>query len=151
MKSQTATEFLISYGWAILVLIISIMALSYYGVLRPEQVLTSRCFLMQGISCLEFKINNTGLMLIVSNDVFKKINDVTIITIGDKNGACNNETSNIVNELEYNEIKRFHIKCKIPPKLPSTGKGFKSELIFRYSIDDVTHEKIGEIVSQVEK
>lgn len=36
-KSQLALEFLMNYGWAILVVIVAIGALAYFGVLNPEK------------------------------------------------------------------------------------------------------------------
>lgn len=38
-KSQAAMEFLMTYGWAILVALIVISALAYFGVLNPERFL----------------------------------------------------------------------------------------------------------------
>ena len=35
-KSQAAMEFLMTYGWAILVVLAAIAALAYFGVLNPE-------------------------------------------------------------------------------------------------------------------
>ncbi|MBI1979078.1 MAG: hypothetical protein HYS62_03415, partial [Candidatus Aenigmarchaeota archaeon] len=36
-KSQAAMEFLMTYGWAILVVLAAIAALAYFGVLSPEK------------------------------------------------------------------------------------------------------------------
>jgi len=38
-KSQAALEFLMTYGWAILVVLIAIGALAYFGVLSPARFL----------------------------------------------------------------------------------------------------------------
>jgi uncharacterized protein (UPF0333 family) len=35
-KSQAAMEFLMTYGWAIIVVLVAISALAYFGVLSPK-------------------------------------------------------------------------------------------------------------------
>ena len=56
-KSQAAMEFLLTYGWAILVVLVAIGALSYFGVLSPDRLLPSKCILPSGIACTDFKVD----------------------------------------------------------------------------------------------
>ena len=42
-KSQAALEFLTTYGWAFLIILIMIGALSYFGILSPSKLLPNRC------------------------------------------------------------------------------------------------------------
>jgi hypothetical protein len=42
-KSQQAMEFLMTYGWSILVVLVAIGALAYFGVLDPKQFVPNRC------------------------------------------------------------------------------------------------------------
>jgi len=56
-KGQAAMEFLMTYGWAILVVMIVIAALWYFGVLTPTTFLPERCTLGTGIACKDHKIN----------------------------------------------------------------------------------------------
>ena len=44
-KAQAAMEFLMTYGWAILVVLIVIGALAYFGVLNPQNLLPEKCTL----------------------------------------------------------------------------------------------------------
>ena len=55
-KGQAALEFLTTYGWAFLVILIMIGALAYFGVLSPDTLLPSRCTFSPEISCLEHEI-----------------------------------------------------------------------------------------------
>jgi uncharacterized protein (UPF0333 family) len=50
-KSQAALEFLMTYGWAILVVLVVISALAYFGVMNPQRYLPPRCVFPSGISC----------------------------------------------------------------------------------------------------
>ncbi|MBI2659218.1 hypothetical protein HYX05_03935 [Candidatus Woesearchaeota archaeon] len=42
-KSQAALEFLTTYGWAFLVILIMIGTLAYFGILNPSKILPNRC------------------------------------------------------------------------------------------------------------
>ena len=55
-KGQSAMEYLMTYGWAILVIIIVIAVLFYIGVLNPRNVTPSTCTFPPGISCQSFKL-----------------------------------------------------------------------------------------------
>ena len=50
-KSQAALEFLTTYAWAFLVIIIMIGALAYFGVLSPSKLLPERCNFGSEIAC----------------------------------------------------------------------------------------------------
>ncbi len=50
-KSQAALEFLTTYAWAFLVIIIMIGALAYFGVLSPSKLLPDRCNFGSEVGC----------------------------------------------------------------------------------------------------
>ena len=50
-KSQAALEFLTTYAWAFLVIIIMVGALAYFGVLSPSKLLPDRCNFGSEVSC----------------------------------------------------------------------------------------------------
>ena len=50
-KSQAALEFLTTYAWAFLVIVIMIGALAYFGVLSPSKLLPDRCNFGSEIGC----------------------------------------------------------------------------------------------------
>ena len=49
-----------TYGWAILVVLVAIGSLSYFGVLSPDKFLPSKCTLPAGIACTDFKVDSAG-------------------------------------------------------------------------------------------
>lgn len=57
-RSQAALEFLTTYGWAFLVILIMMSALAYFGVLNPSKLLPDRCNFGSEIRC------NKNLMII---------------------------------------------------------------------------------------
>lgn len=106
-KSQAAMEFLMTYGWAILVVLAAIAALAYFGVLSPEKFLGDKCVLEPGLACISNKVEPTQITLLIAQNKGKTIiidsisvgscsstfND-TMISGTDKKfvigGSCNN-------------------------------------------------------------
>lgn len=52
-RGQAAMEFLMTYGWAILVVLAAVGALAYFGVLSPGNLLPQRCEFPAGMDCTE--------------------------------------------------------------------------------------------------
>lgn len=72
-------EFLMTYGWAILVVLIAIGALAYFGVLNPSRFLPESCTIGPGFSCDEFQVLADGSWTIVlRNGIGKAINTVDL-------------------------------------------------------------------------
>ena len=59
-KGQGALEFLMTYGWAFLVILIMIGALAYFGVLNPQRFLPDRCMFTSQFNCENPVIRNEG-------------------------------------------------------------------------------------------
>lgn len=62
MRLQTATEFLITYGWAFTVIAIVLLALFASGYFNPNTYAAQECVLSSGFSCLSFFMSTNGLL-----------------------------------------------------------------------------------------
>jgi len=51
IRSQAALEFLTTYGWAFLVILIMMSTLAYFGVLNPSKLLPDRCNFGAEVGC----------------------------------------------------------------------------------------------------
>lgn len=58
-KAQAALEFLTTYGWAFLVILIMIGTLAYFGILSPGKILPNRCNIGPEFECIDFQISAT--------------------------------------------------------------------------------------------
>lgn len=59
-KSQAALEFLTTYAWAFLVILIMIGALAYFGILSPSSLLPERCNFGTEFECDDFIVDTTN-------------------------------------------------------------------------------------------
>ena len=66
-RAQAAMEFLMTYGWAILVVLVVISALAYSGVLDPSALLPEKCVFASGIICDDFSVETSRITLILQN------------------------------------------------------------------------------------
>lgn len=82
IKAQAALEFLTTYGWAFLVILIMISALAYFGILNPSTILPDRCTFGAEIGCQDHMLtggatgtiklklkNNVGETIMVSGNM----------------------------------------------------------------------------------
>jgi len=92
-KAQAAMEFLMTYGWAMLVVLAAIAALAYFGVLKPQQFLPEQCVLVPGVACTDFKVTSTEVTLLIENSYGKDM-DVTEITAGECTTSLNQTLKN---------------------------------------------------------
>ena len=53
-RGQAALEFLTTYGWAFLVILVVIGALAYFGVLDPSKFVPERCTMQQEFTCKDY-------------------------------------------------------------------------------------------------
>ena len=66
-------EFLMTYGWAILVVLAAIGALAYFGVLSPSGFLPESCVISSGIGCDGFKVTPEGFAIVIKNSMGKNL------------------------------------------------------------------------------
>ena len=71
-------EFLMTYGWAILVVLAAIAALAYFGVLSPDRFLPEKCTLPSGVACLDFTGTSTEVLLVIQNSAGFDMTNVSV-------------------------------------------------------------------------
>ena len=89
--AQAAMEFLMTYGWAILVVLAAIGALAYFGVLSPAKFLPEKCILEPGFLCEGYKVETDKVTLVISNTVEGRTITVNSIAVGSCSGSFSTE------------------------------------------------------------
>jgi len=93
-NGQAALEFMMTYGWAILVVLAAIGALSYFGVLNPAKFTPDTCLASSGFACPGkpiISLNTTG----VGNVSITLVNGVGYPVIFSTNVTLTNWTTTL--------------------------------------------------------
>lgn len=56
-QGQAALEFITTYGWAILVVILMASTFAYFGILNPNKLAPERCTIESGFFCGDYRIS----------------------------------------------------------------------------------------------
>ncbi|MBN2566638.1 hypothetical protein JXB02_00960 [Candidatus Woesearchaeota archaeon] len=93
-KAQAAMEFLMTYGWAILVVLAAIGALAYFGVLSPDRFMPTKCTASGGFSCIDHKVTATNVQLYMQQNLGFDATDVVIELRSVDGTLCGTNTTN---------------------------------------------------------
>ena len=99
-SSQAALEFLMTYGWAILVVIAAIGVLAYFGVLSPDQFLPRKCILPAVLACLDYTVENYKIVLVLQNTQGETIIIDKVTVSGNSQQCSDNQTVTVNNEAK---------------------------------------------------
>lgn len=138
-------EFLMSYGWAIIVVLVAISALAYFGVLSPDSRLPESCIFFPGLSCNDFKADINAVTLVVTNGIGSDLETISFTISGID--SCGGDSSS--NEtLSDGETKTFVINCT---SKPNSGSAFRRDIQVNYrEVDGLDHVRTGTLSTQVE-
>ena len=157
-KAQAAMEFLMTYGWALLVVLIAIGALAFFGVLNPSRFLPNSCTLAPGFACTDFKADATGeeIIIVLQNGLGEALNDVTL-ELDNLNGAgsCTGSLQTFNSDVPFTFADGGSTTMTLGPCTNmGAGTKLKGDLIIRYTIGSgataLTHSKVGQLVTGIE-
>ena len=135
-KSQAATEFLITYGWVILIALVALSALAYVGV-RQTKVSNNICLLSSPFVCLDYSIVNDTVLVLITNAGAETLLDISPHIEGQSQSNCTSVSSMNIGEKQI-------IHCQISE---STTK-VKGSLIINYRSENsqFQHTASGDLV-----
>ena len=132
-KGQAAMEFLMTYGWAILVVLIVIGALAYFGVLNPQQFLPQKCQFSTGLVCVDKQLTSDGAYkLRISNGLGNAI-EVTKLVIDDTQDFADCDTAYTDKVLLAGEEKNFDCPAPTPALTLDAGQRIKAKMVLSYT------------------
>ncbi len=100
-RSQTALEFLTTYGWAILIVTIMIGALAYYGVINPKNLIQERCISSPEFQCMDHVLYSNGTFnLILRVNVPEGVKDVAVYCDDGNGHTASASSTDVVNNDE---------------------------------------------------
>jgi hypothetical protein len=89
-KSQAALEFLVTYSWALLAILIALGALYYFGIFNFGKFLPERCLFTSQLECTVFSFQPDEVRIKLTNNIGETltIEDITINNNDDPPLAC---------------------------------------------------------------
>lgn len=97
-SSQAALEFLMTYGWAVLIVMVAIGTLSYFGVLSLDKFVPSSCVFPAGVACLDYKVESYRVIFVLKNTYGESIT-INKATVSQNNVTCfDNESITLKNQ-----------------------------------------------------
>ncbi len=147
-KSQSALEFLTTYAWAFVVIMITIGALYYFGVLDFRKYTPQKCIFPSQMKCLDFSLQIAEAKVKLLNDLGEKI-EVSSVSMSNDVGsiACTPTLSNLPFEWEYATEKDITFSCSLGGYI--SGERVELIMTLRYfAVDTPTkpeHEVKGKI------
>ena len=156
-KSQAALEFIMTYGWAILVVLVAVGALAYFGVLSPDKFLPSKCTLQSGLACIDHKVQaapagtgNAGLVTVVLQNSLGF--DLSSVIVGA--GDCGNSGSGV--SMANGAQATFLVNCVgggiAEQTIAAATSKYNKQLNVSYTIVDtsLSHKNLGQLTARVE-
>ena len=147
-KGQAAMEFLMTYGWAILVVLIAIGALAYFGVLNPSRYLPNSCIIGTGFGCEDYKVNATTVQLILINGLGE---DLTATNVAISGCTVSLEADGNDAWTDGSTLGGADGITLAGCTNGAAGSRFKEDVTVTYTTSSgISHSTVGQIISKVE-
>ncbi len=147
-RSQVAIEFLVTYGWAILIVMIAIGALASFGILNPSKYLADKCIFGNNFQCTDYQITTSQADIIIVNGLGQKVYSPNV-TLTDTGAAC---ATSIPGDGEWPADTRMNITCDVTSlKFIQKDKAkVKVTLNYLRSKNGFTQVALGELYATVQ-
>lgn len=140
-QAQASMEFLMTYGWAIIVVLVCISSLAYFGVLNATKFLPETCIIAPGFSCDDFKVGADGTVTVIVRNGARGTISSTSMLIGSTAGTCNPVIVPVGQPTT----------CTITIPAGSSGDRFSESITLSYTEESgFTHYKTGKLVTRYE-
>lgn len=148
-KGQAAIEYLVTYGWAFLVIIGAISALSYFGLLNPERYIPNSCDFGEQLKCVDQYIDDSGRIILRFRNNFE---DAIVInaTSGDDISSFVGQTggSGVPVTVERGEIRQIEVTTDRSLNVNKKER-FTIQFTFRRDGGTVPHQLSGIVFTEV--
>jgi len=112
-KSQAALEFLITYGWAILSVLIVISALAYFGVFNTTKYVNDICDFGDQLHCDDSVLHRNATLQFQLRNNFGIGIDITGVTVKSEYGNVICPISDVNPNTNVPPSSLLEVKCRI--------------------------------------
>ncbi len=150
-SGQAAMEFLMTYGWALLIVLISVGALTYLTT-GFSAFTTDSCMFPPGFSCINYQVSQAGNTVFVTlqNGLGRSIDVDAVLSVSGSNTLCDGSSATYANTWSDGESVAWTISCTGVGTPLLTGDLFKGFLTLDYTFGGLAHTKEGHVIAHVE-
>jgi hypothetical protein len=147
-RGQAALEFLMTYGWALLAVLV-VFGILAYAAGGSTRFMSSVCTIEPPLICRDFSITKSGLVILgIENGANREIiyANTTIFCNNDLTLQRTNVSSVLVKNQQRFNVSYLYFSC------PVSGSKYKAKLFVNYQLagESVRHEAEGNIRAAVE-
>ncbi|MCB9358776.1 hypothetical protein H6503_02500 [Candidatus Woesearchaeota archaeon] len=150
-KGQAAMEFLMTYGWALLIVLIAIAALAFFGLLNPKTFLPKKADLGPEFQITTVSAGANGITLMVTNGIGQTAYDFQINFTGCQNTTTSAYDGALTTQYDIGAGKTQRVVVECPGLI--NGTTFESDLIANWTTvasgQTVPHVKEGSVVVDI--
>ncbi|MEW6329560.1 MAG: hypothetical protein AB1468_05615 [Candidatus Micrarchaeota archaeon] len=150
MKGQSALEYLVTYGWAILAIVIIAVLLFYFGIFNPSTWVSSenRMTGMSGFSATDIKITTTTIQVQLANEKGNRVNVTNFTYKGTGSLQLANATGGIT--IGPGSSAQVNITGVSPGQVGDAVNGEQVALTYRDMATGISHTLTGSLSGKVE-
>lgn len=144
-KAQAAMEFMMTYGWAILAVLLVIGALVGLGLTNPDTWATETCQIDTQIQCLDHAGTTSQIQMSIENNLGNAMEDLNVTLV--EADADGNDVACTVGSPDLANGDKTSVTCS---DTYSTGK-LNTEVQLDYVNADsgISHKKVGKMVVKI--
>lgn len=149
-KGQAALEYLVTYGWAFIVIIAAVSLLAYFGLINPSRYVPESCEFGEQLSCLDQYVDNASIIQLRLKNNFEEDIDVVnadgqyIVWHGDPSGSAGTDVT-----IASGEIARVQLLSFNKSLFPGDKERYEATLIFQRSGGSIKHNISGSFYTEV--
>ena len=140
IKAQGSFEFMMTYGWAILI-IIGIALYIIFSQIKPNTILPESCNLIPGLNCQDNLVTTNNIALVLSNRMTDNLT-ITNFTI---------ETCSSITNFNISTGKRLILIFENCTDDNIGNKIYRKMSVNYKTINNIEHQAFGSLVAIVEK
>jgi hypothetical protein len=144
-KAQAAMEFLMTYGWAILLVLAAIAMLVYF--FKPQDLAAHKCLISNKIMCGDYALTSNSLQIQLTNAAGGSINvtEVALLSLEDAS-LCTDSTSTVI---ANGQADTFSLAtCNTGANAGDVFRG-KIQVTYTDTASGIEHVEKGEIIKKI--
>ncbi len=144
-------EFIMTYGWALLVVMIVVGALVHFGIMDPKQFINEKCTFPSGLYCEDFYLTNTGWNFYFQNGKGRGIIINSILVEGAEAGNPYSCNVSLGTTIANGDSQTFDYPNTCADQGLTLREKYRFDVLVNYTFDGgvYPHVESGELIAVV--